>query len=146
MEINLYINKSDFNYKNKDIELITSTNVIFNENNNIINPIIKLNYNSNYLNCNYIYIPLFNSYYFVNDKNIELGKTITLFCEKDVLSSLDFSNCSCTIVRNETSITNVIDTKLPISQNEKDLLVIDFNPEITYPFVDNDYNYFLGVI
>lgn len=99
----------------------------------ILNPVVVLNYNSNYIGANYAYIPAFERYYYINDKSVKPGQAITLTMSVDPLMSFKSSilGCKACVTRSESvgGPTEVNDDKLPIDPNKKEILsqVADFD-------------------
>lgn len=130
MLINFYNNKSQNNVLKKDIELIRG-NVNANpyDNITITNPIIVVDYNSDLINCNYLYIPDFKRYYYAI-ATVSPAQKITYVCKCDVLMSwgdmiLNSKGC----IMRTASISHgtfIQDDKFPVS-NER------FIQEILFP-------------
>ena len=99
----------------------------------ILAPVVLLNYNSTYLPANYAYISEFGRYYYVNDKTVKPGESMTLTMSVDPLMSFksDILGCKACITRSESigGPTEVNDDKLPIDPNKKEILsqVADFD-------------------
>lgn len=157
MTLNLYSTSSDPRTVDKQLSLIASElNIKPLQTFNILTPVITLNYATSYLNANYAYIPELGRYYFINSTDLEIGKRIVFSCVVDVLMSYktEIRNCPATVIRSEMFPPNqVVDDKLPVDPNGKELRVIEFSPESEYPFstdallpVDPDINYLLGVM
>lgn len=155
MTLNLYSTSSDPRTVDKQLSLIASElNIKPLQTFNIFTPVITLNYATAYLNANYAYISELGRYYFINSTDLELGKRIIFTCTVDVLMTYKDSikNCNATIVRSEAYPPGaVVDDKLPVDPNKKELKVIEFTPESDYPFytsdpASTDTNYLLGVM
>lgn len=155
MTITLYTTDSDPRQLDKQLSVIASDLTIKPlQTFSILTPVITLNYALAYLNANYAYISELDRYYFISSIDLELGKRITFSCTVDVLMSYKDSikNCPATIVRSEAYPPGaVVDDKLPVDPNKKELKVIEFTPESDYPFytsdpASTDTNYLLGVM
>ena len=90
-------------------------------------PTFILDYKESYLTANYLYCSTFGGrYYYVEDREIEIGKKIVLHCKVDPLMSwkTDLLECKGTITRSESigGPTYVPDSKLPIDPNRKEAL------------------------
>ena len=88
MIIKLYTNNSEKIAVNKDIIELMSLNGILRDNTSIQNPVITLNRNiSELINCNYVFIPDFNRYYYVNNITSVKQNLTELSLSCDVLMS-----------------------------------------------------------
>lgn len=99
--IKLYKNHSRKNVWNKNLTNATNyINITFKENVDILNPVIKLVYNSNYLGFNYVYIEDFDRYYFI-EKTELINKTYVCYCHVDVIQTYKNSikECNATAIR-----------------------------------------------
>lgn len=103
MNIDLYVNNSATNVVNKNITLITTLSTShLKKNTNNVNLEIEISYNENYDKCNYIYIPHFHRYYYV--ENITYSQQYIIFkAHVDVLMSFksEIKNSSQIIVAQE---------------------------------------------
>lgn len=100
-------------------------------------PTFILDYKENYLLANYLYCSTFGGrYYYVEDREIEIGKKIVLHCKVDPLYTWKngFINCNGTITRSESigGPTYVPDSKFPVDPNRKEFLVLQ-KPFYTMP-------------
>lgn len=85
MNLRLYINSSDPRASQKSLSLKdTLNNVQLTEQTSVENPSFLLNYNVNYLSCNYVYCADFGRYYFITGREIRNGNQIILNCHVDV--------------------------------------------------------------
>lgn len=85
----------------------------------LLNPVIVIDYNKEFLNANYCYINTFDRYYWCSFGVNTAGRTV-VECKIDYLKSFAASikNCPATIVRAElSSPTYVPDNELPIDPN-----------------------------
>ena len=93
---------------------------------NMLNPAVLLNYDASYLGANYAYISEFGRYYYVNDKSVKPGQSITLTMSVDPLMSFasQIANCMACVTRSESvgSPTEIVDDRLPIDPNKKEML------------------------
>lgn len=88
MTVNFLINKSEKNAVNKSTENVVSLSGTLKEETSIINPVITVEYSSNTIfNANYLYIPDFKRYYFMNDMVVVSNKLLRVSCHVDVLMS-----------------------------------------------------------
>lgn len=92
----------------------------------ILAPVVLLNYNSTYLAANYAYISEFGRYYYVNDKTIKPGESMTLTMSVDPLMSFKSSilSAKACITRSESigGPTEIVDDRLPVDPNKKEIL------------------------
>lgn len=99
----------------------------------VLNPKFFLT-TSNGLGFNYVYIPYFSRYYFVEGITVNKGGCTVVSCSVDVLTTYQsqFINNDFLIVRSESiGINYITDTQLPLYPY-KDMKVIEFS--------DNDFN------
>lgn len=92
-------------------------------------PTFILDYKESYLTANYLYCSTFGGrYYYVEDREIEIGKKIVLHCKVDPLYTWKngFINCNGTITRSESigGPTYVPDSKFPVDPNRKEQLLM----------------------
>ena len=82
--LKIYVNKSDHNIINKNIELISELNCTFKNDIDILKPrlIIK-----NYVSGNYCFISDFNRFYYITDIILLKGDVYQLNCTVDVLKT-----------------------------------------------------------
>ena len=147
MTIDLYINASDKKYVTKNITLLASNITCKpSEALNILEPNITINYNADYLACNYVYIPELSKYYYALG-SLEPGNIIKFSCTVDVLMSYEtgIRNAPGMILRNESQPTLVPDKKLPIDPHNFFTQGIDFRatPFTNNPFSESDRPYIL---
>lgn len=104
--IQTYINNSDRIIVNKNILLVDNIgNASFIDEVNLYNPILKLSKNINPDSFNYVYVPMFNRYYYVDEPpKFDAGfYTVKLHC--DVLMSFknSFLNEEVVVDRSESN-------------------------------------------
>lgn len=84
--ISLMRNNSDRNVVNKNVNNIMTVNGTLKDSTSIINPVIRIQCNlSSVTGCNYIYIPEFDRYYYVNDITSITNDIVEFSCHVDVL-------------------------------------------------------------
>lgn len=66
MTIELYVNTSEPTVVDKTIVSIETLSGFLRDNSSVTNPVIRIEY-ANPVSCNYVYIPEFNRYYYVDD-------------------------------------------------------------------------------
>lgn len=123
MIANFFINKSDKRVLNKNLQSLNVLDIQLKENVSYISPVLILrNFNTN---ANYVFIPYFNRYYYINDVIFSTGNTFIVYCSVDVLMSFksEILSTQQMVTRyNDDTISEikkspVIDDKLPVSQN-----------------------------
>lgn len=84
----LYLNKSESNKLFKDITQVAEIDITFKEQTNIIDPVLTLKTNVDYRNnCNYLYIPEYDRFYFIMDFTSVKKGLWQVNCHVDVLAS-----------------------------------------------------------
>lgn len=86
MTIDVYKNSSAPNVVNKSIALVDNLECFLKEDCDITNPTIEV-YGTNGLNANYMWIPLFSRYYFINKITTQSVDTLLIEGHVDVLMS-----------------------------------------------------------
>lgn len=98
------LNKSDSRHLYKDTTTVATVDVVFKDGTNIQNPSLLLTADVDYsANCNYLYIPQFDRFYFIlNFDSIREGLW-NINCHVDVLSSnrVEILNQEAVIARQE---------------------------------------------
>ena len=92
------------------------------ETSSVINPRLKLAWNDNYVSCNYLYIPAFNRFYFINNISADVGGIAIIDAHVDVLKT--YASARSNKIGSVRS-TYIPDNKLPISTG-RSLKVIEF--------------------
>lgn len=86
MILDLYMTKSELNRLSKYLTSKLTITGLLTSNCDVINPVIKVDYNTNYYNMNYVYIPDFKRYYYITDIEV-VNDTMLLKLHVDVLMS-----------------------------------------------------------
>lgn len=124
MTIHLYNNADDKRTMHKTLSGGVTVDAVFLETSSILNPHLRLTWNAEYLSCNYIHIPAFNRYYFVNDISVDVGGIAIIDAHVDVLQTYSqaIETCAAVVTRGQRSeqrgsakSTYIPDSKLPIS-------------------------------
>lgn len=134
--VKFYTNHSNRNVVNKNIDQIKSKTLTFKDKVEILNPIIKVAYDSDILNCNYLYITEFNRYYFVQKTDL-VNQMMIFYCHVDVLQTYKnkLKECQAIAARNgEAYDAYLTDTEYPIKNY--DILQIK---EFPFSFEDNNH-------
>lgn len=146
MEIRIGNYIGDSRVLNKNVTLSDIRQCKLYRESSIMTPELLLHYTPNIINCNYLYIPLWERYYYIKDiVMIPAGRCI-ISAYEDVLMSnaTEISQLNCNIIRQE-NIRNklIVDDKYP-AEIMSTLTTIKFNRS---PFnVDGGYNIVMGVI
>lgn len=138
MILKLYKNKTPDNTLEKNIEFITDVSTLgIYDSIDITNPTFVLNYNEKIFNCNYLYCPDLNRYYFCN-LSVNNEKRFVITCKVDVLMSYKeaLKKCSVTVIRSESvgRPTYIPDSSLPLypsSQYVTSLIIGDYSTSNT---------------
>lgn len=111
-------------------------------------PRFVVSYDSNYLNCNYIWCADFHRYYYIIDRIVEIGESITLVCKSDAVGSFLESlldRTQATVIRcSNGKPTYFPDPQYPIDPSRKEYKCLLFYRDRNYPFTSNN-NYLLEV-
>ena len=118
----LYKNNSPKNVLNKNLtDVLTISNVNIKDDNNINNVTLILNGNIvNIADYNYLYLQVFNKYYFITDKKILRNNIYEIECEIDLLMTYKDQIKACTgIVKRQQNEYNLDlnDGSLKVYQN-----------------------------
>ena len=104
MKCILYINKSDDRHLYKDIEQVAEVDITFKDTTSILDPVLTLQSKVDYsYNCNYLYLPQYDRYYFILDFSSVNKGLWNIACHVDVLSSnrVEILQQSCVVSRQE---------------------------------------------
>lgn len=133
INITTYVTTDDRRKVIKNLTSAHSIDVTLLEPFSVLTPTLVLQ-TINGLDFNYVYIPYFSRYYFVNSIDVNKGGRAIVNCSVDVLMTYqnEFINDTFLIIRSENGgITYITDTQLPLYPY-KDMKVIEFS--------DNDFN------
>lgn len=114
--INFYKYTGENNVVNKSLgSAVFSIDAIFREDIDILNPTIDIGHLSDvneaaFRECNYMYIPEFNRYYYITGKTIPYDSELIITGRVDVLKSYqsDILSLSAIIERNSTNYNNYL--------------------------------------
>ena len=124
MTIHLYNNADDKRTMHKTLTGGVTVDAVFLETSSILNPRLRLTWNPAYLSCNYIHIPAFSRYYFINDISVDVGGVAIIEAHVDVLQTYSqaIETCAAVVTRGQRSeqrgsakSTYIPDSKLPLS-------------------------------
>lgn len=124
MQITLYQTNSEAARADKSLSSIDTVNAVPTDDLDILAPVIVLDYNTAYLAANYVYIGLFQRFYYITDRAVTIGKRIIITCAVDPLMSWVsyMGNNDITVTRSQAAgITKMPDNKLPIIPCEKEI-------------------------
>lgn len=149
MQVKLYNNQSTKNKVNKNLQLVETLECQLYDNSSIMNPYLILKLSNKVLSCNYVYIPMFNRYYFINEAVVSDGNKVLLSCHVDVLESFkeEFLEQQVSIVRQEKSANYYLNDPLLQTLQKKNIQIKKLeqpegNPFLTDPSInDTDYSY-----
>ena len=125
MRIVLYNNKSGNNVVSKTLSNEKEMNGVFLKNDtSIINPVFLLSGFdvSQFTDYNYLYVPSFHRYYFINNFVAKTGKIVEISAHVDVLMSYKSDILASTqmIERQQNKANNyILDNSLPLQANRK---------------------------
>lgn len=117
MTVKFYTTDSDNRSLHKNLTGIFQTDFVFYDDSSIINPVLRLAYNSAINQCNYFYIPAINRYYFIDNIRFNRGGEMYVSGHIDVLTTYanEIENIQCTISRYEHfNLTTLPDTNVVI--------------------------------
>lgn len=140
MVVTTFINKSQSNVIEKNLEQLQTFEISLIHEFNILTPVLiftKSNFN---FNANYIYIPQYNRYYFINDITTSSGNRVQINCSIDVLKTYaeQIKNCPCVVLRSESvGINQITDDKLPIAPNQFFVVATDLTAVTPLPIETN---------
>lgn len=104
MTITLYKNTSDNRVVNKSLTLVKTVTGDLKTDCSVVEPQLEIDYDSGLLDCNYVYIPAFNRYYFA--KLTTSTQRVIIDCKVDVLkTAYDYIKNNDCIVRRSAQST-----------------------------------------
>lgn len=104
MEIKIYKTNNDNRVINKSLELLKTKNVVLKDNVDIMNPTIILKYDKSlFENMNYFYIPEYERYYYLKNKQCMDALHYSITLSVDVLMSFKDSFINTPMLINRTS-------------------------------------------
>ncbi len=128
MQVRLLSTNDDPRVLSKSTTMIAEISAKPTENCSIINPKLILNYSAALAAANYMYIPDFQRYYFIDSLVLSPGSQLILSGTVDVLMTYDaqIRQCSASVVRSESIGKPTIfpDSKLPIEPGKFDVTSI----------------------
>lgn len=131
MEVILCRNNSENAVIGKDIRNIKKVSCTVKDMFNVERPVIRLSYDGNIHEVNYVYISEFKRYYFVKEKHALKGEVYEIYCEVDVLQSFkeDILALQCIVDKQENAgVSNMY-----INDGSYVMTSRNFNRAITFP-------------
>lgn len=146
VNINILKTSDDNRRLIKTYETIDTVNAIVVLDMSILQPILIIEYNANFVNANYAYIEELNRYYYITNIELTNGNRMKLYLTVDVLMSFadDIKKANITVVRNGGigKPTRINDSKLPIDPNKQEISqTVDINNALN---PNTEYCYILG--
>lgn len=149
--VNFYNCSDDKRVMSKTLTAQITVQATFLQASSIIKPRLRLAWNNAYVSCNYMYIPAFNRYYFVDDITADTGGAVIINASIDVLTTYQdqIKLCPAVVTRQARSIqrgsnrsTWIADSKLPITTG-RTLKAIEFEGTVlnisTAAMTDNNF-------
>lgn len=117
---------------------------------NQLTPVFVVDYDSRFLNANYIIAPFLGRKYFAT-VSVDTAGRLVIQCSVDYISSFNLSKCPITVTRNGGigKPTEIPDNKLPIIPNRKKIDSITvFSPDIDTTWINDtrSLNYVVTVV
>lgn len=116
MEVNFYNNQSNENVINKDIKLITSKDLIFRKNVNEKDPVLLV-HNSILNNVNYVEIPTFKRFYFIEHTENYNSQLSRIFLTTDLLMTYQNEILNTDVIITATEQPSYSSNSLPTNLN-----------------------------
>jgi hypothetical protein len=112
LEVTIYNNSSSNNTVSKSITAIKTMTCQGYKDCNLVNPQILIDYDTVLFSANYMYIPLFNRYYYITDITSINGRQILVSGHTDVLMSFPVRSLSGVVARNENAYNLYLQDKM----------------------------------
>lgn len=128
MTVNFYNYTGDDRVADKTLTAVKDVTCSVYDGCTIINPILRLSYDSSIANSNYFYISDWGRYYKVTNVEVNDAKQMYVSGSVDVLKSFwdEINNCVGHITRNENvGLGYIADTKYPANPCKEGLVVQD---------------------
>ena len=117
MQVLFYTIKDDIRKLEKELFFNSEKSVTLKEDSDLMNLKVEVEVFENWTEINYVYVTGFKRYYFVTNRIVNTGGTITLELHEDVLMSHKdrILNLTCYILRQENLYNNYfVDDKMPV--------------------------------
>lgn len=112
MEVTIYNNSSSNNTVSKSITAIKKMTCQGYKDCNLVNPQILIDYDTALFSANYMYLPLFNRYYYITDITSLNGRQVLVSGHTDVLMSFPVRSLSGVVARNENAYNLYLQDKM----------------------------------
>ena len=107
MNVEIYKNLSENSVIGKTKTLVYQTQCEIKGESSIINPVLILQYNEQLFTSNYVYIPAWSRYYFIDDVRVLTGGRVEVSLSVDVLESFKDSILELSVILGDTETTGV---------------------------------------
>lgn len=145
MNVNFYKNTSDDRRVNKEIgtAILELTGVIFKEDSSIVRPVLYCHYDNKIMTSNYLEIPTFSRYYYIDDITVASGQKLIIQCREDVLmtNKTQIYKSTAFVQRSEKQHANMyINDQLFIAQNKPIVDYVLFDPNKKFNTESGDFS------
>ena len=107
MNVEIYKNISENSVIGKTKTLVYQTPCEIKGESSIINPVLILQYNEQLFSSNYVYIPAWSRYYFIDDIRVLTGGRVEVSLSVDVLESFKDSILELNVILSDTEQTGL---------------------------------------
>mgnify|MGYP001099171439 CR=1 FL=1 len=107
MTVDIYKNLSENSVIGKTKTLVYQTPCEIKGESSIINPVLILQYNEQLFASNYVYIPAWSRYYFIDDVRVLTGGRVEVSLSVDVLESFKDSILELDVILSDTEKTGL---------------------------------------
>lgn len=107
MNVSIYKNLSDNSVIGKNKTLVYETECEIKGESSIINPVLILQYNEQLFASNYVYIPSWSRYYFIDDMRVLTGGRVEVSLSVDVLESFKDAILELDVILSDTEKTGL---------------------------------------
>lgn len=106
----------------------------------IISPQFTVNYQTNLLTCNYIYVPEYHRYYYITNISTESAKRMIINCQEDVLMTYKDQILATDVLLSRTGTQEFRDGYLPDENERVKQYTQSFILNFQFRFSDNGGN------
>lgn len=149
LQIQIGSTSTDPRYLNKDFTIAETANCYLKDSCSLFSPQFVLDYKESYVSCNYLYVPAWSRYYFINNSTFDQGGKIILNCTVDVLMSFQSSikDLSPTVVRQEYWFNSAIPDPMFCFESDYSFGHYLFPDQpLAVPYNDNNTYYLIQTI
>lgn len=107
MKVSIYKNLSENSVIGKSKTLVYETECEIKGESSIINPVLILQYNEQVFASNYVYIPAWGRYYFIDDVRVMTGCRVEVSLSVDVLESFKAPILELNVILSDTEQTGL---------------------------------------